>query len=89
MPLTWQFHAPDPASVIPRCSETEPQAADKHDNSNVSKILPLTTLRTIDLAGRKIPGCLFSRFCAVSRVFSFVQALKAAERFRPALNSAT
>ena len=38
-------------------------------NSNVSKILPLTTLRTIDLGGRKISGPLFSRFCAKTRVF--------------------
>jgi hypothetical protein len=31
-------------------------------NSNVSKILPVTTFRTIDLGGRKISGPLFSRF---------------------------
>jgi hypothetical protein len=40
-------------------------------NSNVSKILPVTTFGTIDLEGRKIPGPLFSGFCAVSRVFYF------------------
>ena len=40
-----------------------------NDNSNVSKILPLTTLRTIDLGGKKISGCLFSRFCGKTRVF--------------------
>jgi hypothetical protein len=38
-------------------------------NSNVSKILPVTTLRTIDLAGRKISDRLFSIFCAELRVF--------------------
>ena len=69
MPLAWQFHAPDPASVIPRCSETEPQAADKHDNPNVSKILPLTTLRTIDLAGRKFPAVCFLDFARYQEFF--------------------
>jgi hypothetical protein len=38
-------------------------------NSNVSKILPLTTFRTIDLGGRKISGPLFSIFWAETRVF--------------------
>jgi hypothetical protein len=38
-------------------------------NSNVSKILPLTTFRTIDLGDKKISGRLFSRFCAEARVF--------------------
>jgi hypothetical protein len=38
-------------------------------NSNVSKILPLTTFRTIDLGGGRISGPLFSRFCAKRRVF--------------------
>jgi hypothetical protein len=33
-------------------------------NPNVSNILPVTTLRTIDLAGREISDRLFSRFCA-------------------------
>jgi hypothetical protein len=55
-------------------------SSDKRRNSNVSKILPVTTLRTIDLAGRKIPDCLFSRFCAVSRVF-FEPIAQTAERF--------
>jgi hypothetical protein len=45
------------------------RAVGKHANSNVSKILPLTTFRTIDLAGRKISGPLFSRFWAETRVF--------------------
>ncbi len=38
-------------------------------NSLVSKILPLTTLRTIDLGGKKNSGPLFSRFWAETRVF--------------------
>jgi len=37
-------------------------ATRSHRNSNVSKILPVTTLRTIDLAGKKISDPLFSRF---------------------------
>ena len=45
------------------------KAVGYHANPNVSRILPLTTLRTIDLAGRKISGSLFSRFCAEMRVF--------------------
>ena len=49
--------------------ETEPQAARHGDNSHVSKILPVTTLRTIDLGGKKISDPLFSRFCAEMRVF--------------------
>src|SRR5579863_5314453 len=47
----------------------EAKASHGHDNSNVSKILPLTTLRTIDLAGKKISGPLFSGFCTETRVF--------------------
>jgi hypothetical protein len=50
-------------------SETTPQAFGEHHNSNVSKILPLTTFRTIDLAGGKISEPLFSRFCEKMRVF--------------------
>src|SRR5271155_164593 len=38
-------------------------------NSNVFKILPLTTFRTIDLGGGKISDPLFSIFCAEARVF--------------------
>jgi hypothetical protein len=53
----------------PASSRTEQQAAGEHRNSNVSKILPLTTFRTIDLAGRKNSGPLFSRFCVKMRVF--------------------
>src|ERR1700685_187857 len=45
------------------------KTADKPRNSNVSKILPLTTFRTIDLGGRKNSGHLFSIFCGKTRVF--------------------
>ena len=41
----------------------------RRGNSNVSKILPLTTLRTIDLGGKKNSGPLFSRSCRKMRVF--------------------
>jgi hypothetical protein len=40
-----------------------------HRNSNVRNILPVTTLRTIDLAGPKNSSRLFSRFCVETRVF--------------------
>jgi hypothetical protein len=55
-----------PTSKVPKA---EPEASRKSRNSNVSKILPLTTFRTIDLGGGKISGRLFSRFCAEIRVF--------------------
>jgi hypothetical protein len=45
------------------------KAVGYHTNSHVSKILPLTTFKTIDLGGRKISGRLFSGFCAESSVF--------------------
>jgi hypothetical protein len=41
----------------------------KPRNSNVSKILPVTTFRTIDLGGKKNSSPLFSRFCEEQRVF--------------------
>jgi hypothetical protein len=69
----------------PECISREvraPQGKRNRRNSNVSKILPLTTFRTIDLGGGKIPGRLFSRFCAESRVFLFEQKAQAAEPFR-------
>ena len=50
-------------------AKTESQAIQTHANSHVSKILPVTTLRTIDLAGKKNSSLLFSRFCAEMRVF--------------------
>jgi hypothetical protein len=40
-----------------------------HANSHVSKILPLTILRTIDLGGKKNSTPLFSRFCAKTEIF--------------------
>jgi hypothetical protein len=57
-----------PGLVFLRCRNGIASRSD-HDNSNVSKILPLTTLRTIDLEGKKISGPLFSIFCAKMRVF--------------------
>jgi len=45
--------------------------ARNHDNSNVSRILPLTTFRTIDLGGKKISDRLFSRFYGETRVSYF------------------
>jgi hypothetical protein len=51
------------------CSKTEPQAIGHRDNSHVSKILPVTTFRTIDLGGKKNSSPLFSRFCAEMRFF--------------------
>src|ERR1700678_271213 len=69
--------------------------ADKPHNSNVSKILPLTTFRTIDLGGKKISGPLFSRLCEEMRVFfevfsapEYVQELRgqqSCEAFRAGL----
>ena len=50
-------------------SKDEPHAAACHRNSHVFYILPVTTLRTIDLGGRKISNSLFSRFCAETDVF--------------------
>jgi hypothetical protein len=44
------------ARVSARCSKIEPQAIGEPYNSNVWNILPLTTLRTIDLEGRKKSG---------------------------------
>jgi hypothetical protein len=38
-------------------------------NFHVSNILPVTTLRTIDLGGKKNYDPLFSVFCAKMRVF--------------------
>jgi hypothetical protein len=52
------------------CSpKTEPQAVEPHRNSNVWNILPVTTLRTIDLRGTKNSDRLFSRFCTEMRAF--------------------
>jgi DNA primase catalytic subunit len=46
--------------------------ADKPRKSNVSKILPVTTFRTIDLEGKKNYGLLFSRFCEEQSVFFWI-----------------
>ena len=43
-----------------RNTENRSRMPRNHDNSNVSKILPLTTFKTIDLGGRKITDPLFS-----------------------------
>ena len=52
------------------CSaRTEPQAAAPERNYNVWNILPVTTLRTIDLQGKKNSDRLFSRFCAERELF--------------------
>jgi hypothetical protein len=55
--------------AFPAVPGAESQAPVAAPNSNVSKILPLTTLRTIDLRGKKKSGPLFSRFCAKTRAF--------------------
>jgi len=47
----------------------ELQAIGEPYNSNVLNILPVTTLRTIDLEGKENFDPLFSRFCAEMRVF--------------------
>ena len=66
------------ASTSSRRPRIEPQAAafwiepprTEQDNSNVINILPVTTLRTIDLEGQKYSDPLLSRFCAELSVFS-------------------
>jgi hypothetical protein len=55
-------------SFTPR-SKAELQAAAEPHNSNVSNILPVTTLRTIDLEGKKNSGLLFSGFCVEREIF--------------------
>jgi hypothetical protein len=55
-------------AVLSAVPKTEPQATSNH-NSNVFKILLVTTLRTIDLEGKKSSGPLFSRFCVKASVF--------------------
>ena len=56
------------ASSCSRSSKMEPQAGRQSRNFHVFYILPVTTLRTIDLGGKKISDPLFSRFCAEMRV---------------------
>jgi hypothetical protein len=56
--------------ALPNCgSKTEPQPLRHRRNFHVLNILPVTTLRTIDLGGKKISGPLFSRFWAEMSVF--------------------
>jgi len=53
-----------------QASSKNGNAADQpRRNFNVSWMLPVTTLRTIDLGGKKNPGPLLSRLCAKERVF--------------------
>jgi hypothetical protein len=54
---------------LPVVVRTELEAVGEHRNSNVLKILPVTTLRTIDLEGKKNSDRLFSRFCGKLSVF--------------------
>jgi hypothetical protein len=72
--VTFHNSSAAPASAISSSADAQPilinaGAVERQDNSNASNILPLTTLRTIDLRGRKNPGSLFSRFCEKMRVF--------------------
>jgi hypothetical protein len=61
---------PVSALVPTHGSEAETQAVGHHHNSHVMNILPITTLRTIDLGGIKNYGSLFSIFCAkIERFF--------------------
>jgi hypothetical protein len=53
----------------PSGSKTEPLAVEYLLNFHVFKILPATTLRTIDLGDKKDSGSLFSRFCSDRGVF--------------------
>jgi hypothetical protein len=53
----------------PAVSKRELRASTPHHNSNVLNILRVTTLRTIDLGGKKNSGPLFSRFCGKLSVF--------------------
>jgi hypothetical protein len=57
-----------PGSSI-RSSIAELRAPGCRDNSHVLNILPATTFRTIDLAGKKNSGRLFSGFCAERAIF--------------------
>jgi hypothetical protein len=63
------FFSETSLSAEARPTLAKEKAVGYHANPNVSKILPLTTFKTIDLGGRKISGRLFSRFCAESSVF--------------------
>src|ERR1700680_15204 len=55
--------------VLPAVPKPNCRAAGERRNSNVWNILPVTTLRTIDLEGKKNSDPLFSRFCGKLSVF--------------------
>src|ERR1700680_4891794 len=59
----------EPLPSFVRRPRTNRGAVVEHRNSNVSNILPVTTLRTIDLGGKKNSDPLFSRFCGKLSVF--------------------
>jgi hypothetical protein len=61
--------ASEAVPLASRNSKMESQAIEHGRNSSVSKILPVTTLRTIDLEGKKNSDRLFSRFCGEMRDF--------------------
>jgi hypothetical protein len=50
-------------------ASSSPGRVSNRYKSNVLNILPVTIFRTIDLAGKKNPDSLFSRFCAEESVF--------------------
>jgi hypothetical protein len=64
------FESPNGRTRVRRTSQNGTARVGHDDNPNVLKILPVTTLRTIDLQGKKISGPLFSIFC-VDREFFF------------------
>ena len=68
-------------SISMRSPKTELRAVRHHHNSNDSKILPVTTLRTIDLEDKKISDPLFSRFCPEASVFSDLAKLRGLASF--------
>jgi hypothetical protein len=69
--------APRPKPIVPNGSwaqlyggsKVEPPAAATRCNPNVSKILPVTTLRTIDLGGKKFPVVCFQYFARKRAIF--------------------
>jgi hypothetical protein len=50
-------------------ASSSPGRVSNRYKSNVLNILPVTIFRTIDLAGKKNPASLFSRFCVEESVF--------------------
>jgi len=60
------------AKVVSRAlplSQNRTTGGKRHRNSNVWNILPVSTLRTIDLGSKKNSNRLFSRFCGKLSVF--------------------